>query len=145
MSCNQMKPNVFLNVYHEVVKVDTIYYLQITIKNESHIPHMENCRYLSQYLKITDYNGENIKKEFDGWGYFDGRQSLETNYHILDNRKETTDSFINNAVDEDLKRIIKLNFFFKEDLVKDRPLKPTLFEKYGDVLLLNPGETLVQF
>ena len=145
-SCNQVRPDVFLDVYPDVSNNDTIYYLQITIKNKSHLPlYLDQCDYLSHYLQVFDYKGHNSKKEYDGWGYFDGRQSIETNYHILVNRKQTTDSFINIAVDDDFKRIMKLNFFLRNDTVYDNAIRRVLNDKYENVLLLNPGETVVQF
>ena len=65
-SCNQVRPDVFLDVYPDVSNNDTIYYLQITIKNKSHLPlYLDQCDYLSHYLQVFDYKGHNSKKEYD--------------------------------------------------------------------------------
>jgi hypothetical protein len=145
MACNQIKPSAFLTVFPSIVKDDTIYYLKITIKNESKIPlYLENCRYPSQYLKISDYKGDNIKNKFDGWEYFDVRKQRDDD-NILYFINNPNVAFVKNAVEGDLKRLKKLNFFLKNDTVYDNAMKRVLTDKYENVLILNPGDTMVNY
>ena len=146
ISCIKKVSTVTLKVHPEIFNKDTMYYLQVNIKNESLVPlYLENLNNLSKYLEIFDSNDSNIKKEFDNYWYYDGRQSLNTGFPYLKEIILTDDSFIKSATIKDFWKIKKLNFFLKKDSVHYRAIERSLTEKYKDVLLINPGENVTQF
>jgi hypothetical protein len=144
--CNKNILNVSLKVHPEIFNKDTLFYLQVNIKNETLVPlYLENLTNFSKYLEIFDSNGSNIKKEFDKYWYFDGRQSLNTGFPYLKDVIIPSDSFIKSAVIKDFRKIKKLNFFLKKDSVHYIAIERSLTDKYKDVLLIKPGENVTHF
>lgn len=146
LSCNKKTLNVSLKVHPEIFNEDTMFYLQVNIKNETLTPlYLEDLTNFSKYLKVFDSKGSNIKKEFDNYWYFDGRQSLNSGFPYLKELILASDSFIKSATIIDLCKIKKLNFFLKKDSVHYRAIEGSLIDKYKDVLLLEPGENVTHF
>lgn len=145
LSCKEEKLNISLGIHSEILKEDTIYYLRVGLKNGSTKSlYLENLNHINSFIKVLDFNGLDITSEFNKYLYFDGRQSLDKEYSFLKPTMEPNSQFIDTAITKDFKRILKLNFLLKADSVHYQAIINSLIDKYKDVVLLKPGETINQ-
>ena len=141
VSCGPRKPSIALSVYPEILGNDTLYFLKATVTNESPDSIFICDKYFG-ISQIKDINGRNKKDLYGDYLYYDYRM-VDYDTSILTTNKDTFDEiFFDNAVNKDIERTKRLNFFLKDDSVLDNVLMIYLEDRNKRITILGPYQSI---